>query len=180
MTRKTAMDHQARRLCRIGTDCSPASRRAPRRGAGGIGGGPPGSAGVPPACTPVASRSVSLRCPTPSPCRWKQHGLGRSSVRAPLPVYPGGGDGHGCARTCAGGTPALPGGPQPMTSSQQRSSIGLCVCSWFVFNNHRQFHPQRILFQPPQRGCIHRQRQSNIRARDAGRQARPEGRPCHS
>ena len=29
---------------------------------------------------------------------------------APLPVDPSGGDGRGCARHCAGGTPALPGG----------------------------------------------------------------------
>ena len=72
-----------------------------------------------------------------------------------------------------------PGGLHPMTPSQQRRSIGLCVCSWFVSNNHRQFLPPRILSQPSQRGCIHRQRQSNIRASDAGRQARPEGRPCH-
>jgi len=27
---------------------------------------------------------------------------------------PGGGDGRGCARTCAGGTPALPGGLHPV------------------------------------------------------------------
>ena len=91
------MDHQARRLCHIGTDCSPASRRAPRRGAGVIGGGPPGSAGVPPACTPVLSRSVSLRCPTPSSCRWKRHGLGRSRAVA------------GPARNLVGATPAIRG-----------------------------------------------------------------------
>ena len=68
-----------------------------------------------------------------------------------------------------------------------RSSIGTWVCSWFLFNSHRQFLPPMIcpagqgrnLSEPEQRGCVQRQRQSNIRASDAGRQARPEGRPCH-
>ena len=73
-----------------------------------MGRGPPGSAGVPPACTPVACRSVSLRCGTRPPCRRERHGLGRSRAVSPLPVEPGGGDGQGCARTCAVGTPALP------------------------------------------------------------------------
>ena len=70
---------------------------------------PPGSAGVSPACYPVAYRSVSLRCSTRPPCRRERHGLGRSRVPAPLPVDLGGADGRGCARTGAGGTPALPG-----------------------------------------------------------------------
>ncbi len=70
---------------------------------------PPGSAGVPPACTPVGCRSVSLRCGARPPCRRERHGLGRSRVLAPLPVELSGGDGRGCANTCAGGTPALPG-----------------------------------------------------------------------
>ena len=106
--------------------------------------GPPGSAGVPPACTPGAYRSVSLRCGTRPPCRREPHGPGRSRALAPLPVDLGGGDGRGCARVCAGGTPALPGGHHSMTSSQQRRSIGLCVYSWFVFNNDRQFLPRMI------------------------------------
>ena len=71
---------------------------------------PPGSAGVSPACTAVACRSVSPRWGTRPPCRQERHGPGRGSVLAPLPVDPGGADGRGCARTCAGGTPALPGG----------------------------------------------------------------------
>ena len=103
---------------------------------------PPGSAGVPPACYPVACRSVSLRCGTRPPCRWERHGLGRSRVLAPLPVDPGGGDGRGCAKTCAGGTPALPGGLHPMTSSQQRRSIGLRVHSWFVFIRRSAVFPR--------------------------------------
>ena len=70
---------------------------------------PCGSAGVPPACYPVACRSVSLRCGARPPCRRERHGLGRSRVPAPLPVDPGGADGRSCAKTCAGGTPALPG-----------------------------------------------------------------------
>ena len=90
-------------------------------------GDPPGSAGVPPACYPIACRSVSLRCGTRPPCRRERHGPGRSRVLAPLPVDPGGGDDRGCAKTCAGGTPALPGGLHPMTSSHQRRFIGLRV-----------------------------------------------------
>ena len=38
---------------------------------------------------------------------------------APFPVDPSGGDGRGCARLGAGGTPALPGSLHPMTSSPQ-------------------------------------------------------------
>ena len=38
---------------------------------------------------------------------------------APFPVDPSGGDGQGCARLGAGGTPALPGSRYPMTSSPQ-------------------------------------------------------------
>ena len=106
--------------------------------------GPPGSAGVPPACTPVAHRSVSLRCGTRPPCRRQRHGLGQSWVLAPLPLEPGGGDSRGCARPCAGGTPALPGGLHPPTSSQPRNSIGIRVHSSFVFEKDRQFLPRMI------------------------------------
>ena len=42
---------------------------------------------------------------------------------APFPVDPSGGDGPGCARLCAGGTPALPGSRHPMTSSHQGHQI---------------------------------------------------------
>ena len=41
-------------------------------------GGPPGSAGVPPACTAVASSSVSLRCPN----RHSHGGNGMGSANA--------------------------------------------------------------------------------------------------
>ena len=41
--------------------CGPASRRVPPREAGVMGAGPPGSAGVPPACTAVACCSECLR-----------------------------------------------------------------------------------------------------------------------
>ena len=108
---------------------------------------PPGSAGVPPACSPVRCRSVFLRCGTRPPCRRVRHGLGRSRVLAPLPVDPGRGDGRGCARICAGGTPALPGGLHSVTSSQPRRSIGIRVysCSFVVrLQNHRQFLPRMI------------------------------------
>ena len=59
-------------------------------------------------------------------------GPGRRRAMAPFPVDPSGGDGRGCARLgaggtpalpgshhCAGGTPALPGSCHPMTSSHQ-------------------------------------------------------------
>ncbi len=74
-----------------------------------IGTTPPGSAGVPPASSPLGCRSVSLRCGSQPPCRREPHGPGRSRALAALPVDPGGGDGRGCARYRAGGTPALPG-----------------------------------------------------------------------
>ena len=78
---------------------------------------PPGSAGIPPACTFVRCHSVSLRCGTRPHCRRERDGLGRSRVLAPLPVEPGGGNDQGCGKTCAGGTPALPGRLHPLTSS---------------------------------------------------------------
>ena len=79
---------------------------------------------------------------------------------APFPVDPSGGDGRGCAKLCAGGTPALPENHHPMTSShpghqiaeafwrplwlkQAHLSSGLFVFirvhSWFVFINDRLF-----------------------------------------
>ena len=56
--------------------CGPASRRVPPRAARAMGGGPPGSAGVSPACIPVAYRSV--------PCNT-------------APGHPAGGNGMGWA-----------------------------------------------------------------------------------
>ena len=99
---------------------------------------PPGNAGFSPACCPVAWRSVSPRCGARSPCRPNPHGPGRNTVLTPLPVDPGRGDGQGCGTMCAGGTPALPGGLHPMTSSQhlpafltgQRAGPSRC-CSTF-------------------------------------------------
>ena len=79
---------------------------------------------------------------------------------APFPVDASGGDGRGCARLGAGGTPALPGSHHPMTSSQQGHKIAeafgyhlwlkdvplsLClfvfirVHSWFIFINDQPF-----------------------------------------
>ena len=62
------------------------------------------------------ARMLSLRSPlsfpamcSRPPCPREPHGPGRSRGRAPLPVDSGGGDGRGCAKICAGGTPALPG-----------------------------------------------------------------------
>ena len=80
---------------------------------------PPGSAGVPPASSPLGCRSDSLRWCSRPPCPREPHRPGRSRALAPSPVDSGGGDGHGCARYCAGGTPALPGGSHPLTSSHQ-------------------------------------------------------------
>ena len=48
---------------------------------------------------------------------------GRRRGMAPFPVDPSGGDGRGCARLGAGGTPALPGSLHPMTSSHQGHKI---------------------------------------------------------
>ena len=42
---------------------------------------------------------------------------------APFPVDPSGGDNRGCARLCAGGTPALPASSHPMTSSHPGHQI---------------------------------------------------------
>ena len=135
----------------------------------------PGSAGVPPACCPFGCRSVSLRCCSRPPCRREPHGPGRSRGRAPLPVDSGGGDGRGCARLGAGGTPALPGGLPPMTGSHQRDksaeafwrrlwlkevhlSSGLFVFirvhSWFVFIKHRLFFLERSARQGGGRTCL--------------------------
>ena len=128
-----------------GKGCGPASRRAPPRGARVMGGGtPPGSAGVPPACTAVRCRSVSLRWGSRPPFRRERHETGPSRAPVPLPVEPGGEDGRGCARICAGGTPALPGGLHSVTSSQPRRSIGNCDCFWLVFNNRWQYLPRMI------------------------------------
>ena len=128
---------------------SPASRCVPTRGARAMGGGPPGNAGVPPACYPVAYRSVSLRCGTRPPCRRELHGLGRSRVLAPAPVDPGGGNARGFAKTCAGGTPALPGGLHSLTPSQQSSFIGVFMYLRLVFKNDLQFLPRRVHPPPP-------------------------------
>ena len=78
---------------------------------------PPGSAGVPPASLFLmeaaehqrdfaGSHQVSGEPQRPS----------RRRSPAPLPVDPSGGDGRGCGRHCAGGTPALPGGLHPPVS----------------------------------------------------------------
>ena len=99
--------------------CSPASRRAPPRGARAFGRRAPRERGRP---ARMHSRSVPLSFPAmpqPTPCRRERHGLGRCRVLAPLPVGPGGGDCRGCASTCAGGTPALPGGLHPLTLRYQ-------------------------------------------------------------
>ena len=67
--------------------------------------GPPGSAGVPPAPSPLGCRSVSLRWRTPPPCRRERQGPGPSRARASLPVDPGRGDGRGFASVVRAGRP---------------------------------------------------------------------------
>ena len=49
--------------------------------------------------------------------------LVEATAMAPFPVDPSGGDGRGCARLGAGGTPALPGSHHPMTSSHPGHKI---------------------------------------------------------
>ncbi len=66
-------------------DCGPAGQRAPPRAARVMGGGPPGSAGVPPACYAVRCRSVSLRCDARPPSWRERHGPGPSRAPASLP-----------------------------------------------------------------------------------------------
>ena len=99
-----------------------------------IGRTPPGSAGVPPASSPLGCRSVSLRWRTRPPCRREPHGPGRSRALAPLPVDPGGGDGRGFASVVRAGRPRSRGGLHPITSSHPRRSIGIRVysCSFVV------------------------------------------------
>ena len=64
-----------------------------------------------------------MRCCRQPPCLREPHRPGRRRAMAPFPVNPGGGDGRGCARLGAGGTPALPGSRHPMTSSLQGHHI---------------------------------------------------------
>ena len=80
---------------------------------------PPGSAGVPPAFTPVACPSVSLRWYTRPPNRRERHGLGRSRALTSLPV--------------------APGGLHCVTWSQQRRPIGFCDYSWLDFKRPAPF-----------------------------------------
>ena len=79
----------------------------------------PGSAGVPPASCSFGRRRASVRCCRQPPCLREPHRPGRRRAMALFPVDPSGGDGRGCARLRAGGTPALPGSHHPTTSSHQ-------------------------------------------------------------
>ena len=69
----------------------------------------PGNAGVPPASCSFGRRRASVRCCRQPPCLREPHRPGRRRAMVPFPVDPSGGDGRGCARLGAGGTPALPG-----------------------------------------------------------------------
>ena len=106
-----------------------------------------------------------MRCCRQPPCGREQQRPGRRRAVALFPVDPSGGDGQGCARLGAGGTPALPGSLHPMTSSHQGHKVaeafscrlwlkevhlssGLFVFIgvhwWFVFNNDQAVFPRMI------------------------------------
>ena len=74
---------------------------------------------------PVPLAAAELQCDAAGshPCRREPQRPGRRRAMAPFPVDPSGGDGRGCARLGAGGTPALPGSRHPMTSSTQGHQI---------------------------------------------------------
>ena len=80
------MGHRARRSCRMGRAAAQQAGAFPLEEQERWEEGLPGSAGVPPACTAVAWRSVFLRSSSQPPCRREPHGLGRSRALAPLPV----------------------------------------------------------------------------------------------
>ena len=70
----------------------------------------PGARASRPHAVPWIAAQLSCDVAARPSCRREPHGPGRSRALAPLPVDPGGGDGRGCGKNCAGGTPALPGG----------------------------------------------------------------------
>ena len=74
---------------------------------------------------PVPLAAAELQCDAAGshPVGGNQHRPGRRRAMAPFPVDPSGGDGRGCARLGAGGTPALPASRHPMTSSHQGHQI---------------------------------------------------------
>ena len=109
--------------------------------------------------------------------------LVEATAMRPFPVDPSGGDGQGCARLCAGGTPALPGSRHPMTSSHSGHEIAeafwfrlslkevhlssclfvfIRVHSWFVFINDRLFFLERSARQGGGPACLKQQRKRVI------------------
>ena len=95
-----------------------------------------------PHAVPLAAAELPCDAAGSHPCRREQQRPGRSRAMAPFPVDPSGGDGPGCARLgaggtpalpgshhCAGGTPALPGSLHPMISSHQGDKLAkACWC----------------------------------------------------
>ena len=94
------------------------------------GGHPPGARASRPHPVPWVAAQFPCDAATGHP----PHRPVRSRAMALLPVNPARGDAEAAPGFCAGGTPALPGGLHPMTSSHQRRSIGLSVysCSFVV------------------------------------------------
>ena len=82
-----------------------------------------------------------MRCCRQPPCRREQHRPGRRRAMAPFPVDPSGGDGRGCARLGAGGTPALPGSLHPMTSSHQGGKLQMILVPLVVEGGPRLLVP---------------------------------------
>ncbi len=109
---------------------------------------PPGARASRPHAVPSVAAQFSCDVAARSSCRREPHGPGRRRALAPLPVDPGGGDGRGCGKNCAGGTPALPGGLYSMTSSNPRRSIRLRVYSSSLNNPVHPVHPCSISRKP--------------------------------
>ncbi len=88
-----------------------------------IGTTPPGARASRPHAVPSVGAQFPRDAAADRPAGGNRMGPAEAEAGRPLPVDSGGGDGRGCGRICAGGTPALPGGLHPMTWSYQGSKI---------------------------------------------------------
>ena len=123
---------------------APVGRRVPPRGAGAMEGGAPRELGRPGRmllrCVPLSFPAMPHPDALPAGTAWARP---RQS-----PAAAAGRNGRRrwprlCQDLC-GRDARAPGELQSVTSSQQGRSIGNCVYSWFLFNNHRQFLPPMI------------------------------------